>query len=117
MAVGATLLGMISVGLAELQGYHLIVRSRVPPPVAVATTISVVLAAVAAASLGHLYNLTLGHDVGGLTEVLPMLVFTVPGVVIGGQLGPYVQAHLEPATIKVVIALALLAVGGVMLSL
>lgn len=29
--VGATLLGMISVGLAELQGYHLIVRSQVPP--------------------------------------------------------------------------------------
>ena len=81
VAVGATLLGMISVGLAELQSYHLIVRSRVPPPVAVATTIAVVLAAVAAASVGHLYNLTFGHSAGGLAQVLPMLVFTIPGVV------------------------------------
>lgn len=115
--IGATLLGMISVGLAELQGYHLIVRSRVPPPVAVATTIAVVLPAVAAASVGHLYNLSRGDGAGGLAQVLPMLIFTIPGVLIGGQLGPYVQARLAPAAMKVVIAVVLLAVGGVMLSL
>ena len=70
----------------------------------------------AAASLRLLYNLTLGHSASGFVQVLLTLLFTVSGVVIGGQLGPYIQARLEPATIKVVIAVALLAVGGVMLS-
>jgi len=94
----------------------LIVRNRVPPPVAVATTIAVVLAAAAAAPIWHLYNLTFGHSAGGFAQVLLMLVFTIPGVVLGDQLGPYIQACLDPATTQVVIALALLGVGSVMLS-
>lgn len=73
--------------------------------------------AVAAASFGHLYNLTYGHSAGGLAEVLPILIFTIPGVVIGGQLGPYVQARLKPAAIRALIAAVLLAVGCVMLSI
>jgi len=113
--VGAVLLGMISVGLAELQGYQLIARGRVPPPVAVATTVLVVLAAVVAASAGHLYNLTVGGGADELQRVLQILLFTVPGVLIGGQLGPLVQTRLNPRVTSTAIAVVLLAVGGVML--
>lgn len=48
-AIGATLLGMISVGLAELLAHHLVVRARIPPSVAVATNVCVTVVAVAAA--------------------------------------------------------------------
>lgn len=112
--VGAVLLGMISVGLAELQGYQLIARGRVPPPVAVATTVLVVLGAVVAASAGHLYKLSLSPG-AELQRVVQILLFTVPGVLIGGQLGPLVQTRLNPRVTKAAIVVALLAVGGVML--
>jgi len=113
--VGAVLLGMISVGLAELQGYHLIARGRIPPPVAVATTVAVVFGAVLAASAGHLYRLTACCGADELERVARLLLFTVPGVLIGGQLGPLVQTRLNPRVTKAAIAVVLLAVGGVML--
>jgi len=114
-SVGAVLLGMISVGLAELQGYHLIARGRIPPPVAVATTVAVVFGAVLAASAGHLYRLTACCGADELERVARLLLFTVPGVLIGGQLGPLVQTRLNPRVTKAAIAVVLLAVGGVML--
>lgn len=113
--VGAVLLGMFSVGLAELQGYHLSVRGHVPPPVGVATTVLLFLGAVVAASAGHLYNLTVGLRADELDRVVRLLLFTVPGVLIGGQLGPLVQTRLNPRVTRAAIAVVLLAVGGVML--
>ena len=88
--IGAALLGMISVGLAQLQGYHLIVRCRIPTPVAVATTVFVVAIAVATASVGHLYNVVVLADDETLGQVARILAFTVPGVLVGGQIGPWV---------------------------
>jgi len=85
--------------------------------VAVATTVVVVAAAVASASIGHIYNLTAGAQAGSLTRILPILVFTVPGVLLGEQLGPLVQARLQPRAITIVITLVLLSVGGMMLAL
>ncbi len=58
VVVGA-FLGMISVGLAELQDYHLIARCRVPSPVAIATSIYVVVVTVLIASAGHFYHFCL----------------------------------------------------------
>jgi uncharacterized protein len=46
-AIGGVFLGMISVGLAELQEYRLVARCRLPTPVAVATSIFVVKVAIA----------------------------------------------------------------------
>ncbi|MFU8860301.1 MAG: sulfite exporter TauE/SafE family protein [Cyclonatronaceae bacterium] len=40
--IGGGLLGMISVGLAELQEYHLMARCKLPAPAAVATSIFIV---------------------------------------------------------------------------
>ena len=42
-AIGGVFLGMISVGLAELQEYYLVARCRVPTRIAVATSIFMVL--------------------------------------------------------------------------
>ena len=115
-AVGAALLGMISVGLAELQGHHLIVRCRMPTPVAVATTVFVVATAVSAASVGHMYSFMVLADEGTLSQVARILAFTVPGVLIGGQIGPWVQTRLSPDLVKLGIALLLFTVGMAMLA-
>ena len=111
---GALLLGVISVGLAELQGFHLLARRRLAVATAVATNVVVVWLALVAAVSGHLARLLPGWG-GTLDEVGALLVFTVPGVLVGGQLGPVIQARLQPATIRKAIGIILVAIGAVML--
>ena len=76
--VGGAFLGMISVGLAELQEYHLVVKCKLPSPVAVGTSIFVVICTVFVATATDSDNL----------QVVNVAIFTVPGVLIGGQIGP-----------------------------
>ncbi len=113
--IGAAFLGMISVGLAELQEYHLVARCRIPSPVAVATSIFVVVFTVLTASLGHFYNFTVHADSRVLTQVLSVVLFTIPGVIIGGQVGPLMQARLNPDAVKVGISFLFITVGAFML--
>jgi len=114
-AVGGALLGMTSVGLAELQEYHLVARCRVPSAVAVATSIFVVVVTVLVASLGHFYQFATSADPSTLAQVLSIVTFAVPGVIVGGQLGPFLQANLNPDLVKVAIAFLFMGVGILML--
>ena len=113
-AVGSTLLGLISVGLAELQSYHLLVRARLAPARAVATNVAVVVVAVAAASGGHLYSLISHTSDGTMDQALRMLPFTVPGVLVGGQLGPRLQMYLRPVFVQRGVGGLLVAIGLMM---
>ena len=113
-AIGGALLGMISVGLAELQEYRLVALCRLPAPVAVATSIFVVVITVAFASFVHIYRFATDADPAALQQVASVVVFTVPGVVIGGQLGPLLQRRVDPEIMKVAIAGLFILVGGFM---
>lgn len=114
-AVGGAFLGMISVGLAELQEYHLVARCKVPSPVAVGTSIFVVVATVLVASAGHVYGFA--REGGGvLYEAVHVAMFTVPGVLIGGQIGPRVQARVNPDKMKVLVSWIFMGVGAFMLA-
>lgn len=113
-AIGGAFLGMISVGLAELQEYHLVARCKVPPPVAVGTSIFVVVVTVLVASAGHFYAF---YQEGPATykQVMNLLIFTAPGVVIGGQLGAKIQSSIPEDKMKVGIALLFAIIGVFML--
>jgi uncharacterized membrane protein YfcA len=85
---------MVSTGLGELNGYFLLQRCRVPSKVAVATSVFIVVVTALTAATGHLVQFVRsGPEV--LDTVLSLVVFTVPGVVIGGQLGPYVSSRIS----------------------
>ncbi|WP_432410878.1 sulfite exporter TauE/SafE family protein [Rasiella sp. SM2506] len=113
-AVGGAFLGMISVGLAELQEYHLVAKCKVPTRVAVATSIFVVVVTVLIASVGHFYEFAKqGGDV--MSQVVNVIIFTIPGVVIGGQLGPKLQKIIPADKMKVAISFLFILVGAFML--
>lgn len=114
-AVGGAFLGMISVGLAELQEYHLVAKCRVPSAVAVGTSIFVVVCTVLVAVAVHLAEFASSADKAVFQEMLNVVVFTVPGVLIGGQIGPRLQARLDPDMLKVAISVIFLLVGIFML--
>mgnify|MGYP006427630061 CR=1 FL=1 len=112
-AVGGAFFGMISVGLAELQEYHLVARCKVPTPVAVGTSIFVVVVTALAASIGHFIEfIEAGPET--MNQVLGVIIFTIPGVIIGGQIGPKLQAVIPEDTMKVVISGLFAVISGFM---
>lgn len=113
-AIGGMLLGMISVGLAELEEYELVARCKVPSQVAVATSVFVVVVTVLVAVLGHGRAFLAHADAAALREVMSVAAFTVPGVLIGGQTGPMVGGKLNPDTMKVGISFLFMGVGALM---
>jgi uncharacterized membrane protein YfcA len=113
--IGGALLGMISVGLAELQMYHLIGRCRVPPAVAVATTIFVVVITLLVASSGYFFHYFSNAEQESINQIFRIVAFTVPGVLIGGQLGPLLQVRIDPDIAKPGIAALVVVVGALML--
>lgn len=113
--LGGMLVGMLSVGLAELMEFQMISKCRIPPPVAVATSIFMVMVTVAAASVGHIFSfVSAGPET--VRQVVAIAMFTAPGVVIGGQLGPLVQRVAPPEVMKVAISVVFVAVGLFMIA-
>ncbi len=115
-AIGGLFVGMISVGLAELEEYHLVARCKIPTPVAVATSIFTVVITVLFASLGHIYHFATSADSSVLHQVINVVAFTIPGVIIGGQIGPYVQKRVNPDIMKLTIAALFVLIGVFMLA-
>ncbi len=97
--VGGLFVGLISTGLGELDGYFLLQRCRVPSKVSVATSVFVVAFTALAASAGHFTRfLSLGGSV--LQTVFSIVIFTVPGVIIGAQFGSLVAARISQKTME-----------------
>ena len=96
--VGGLFVGLISTGLGEADSYALVKRCRVPTRVAVATGVVVVAVTALVASIAHLIDFV---QTGGdsLETVRDIIVFTVPGVIIGGQLGPQVTRRVSERTL------------------
>jgi uncharacterized protein len=112
--VGALFMGMLSTGLGELNGYFLLRRCRVPSRVAVATGVLVVAVSALAAATVHLWRFVhIGGDTLG--SVLSICLFTVPGVIIGGQLGPIVATRLSQHALERTLGVLFALVGAVML--
>lgn len=117
--VGGLFVGLISTGLGELNGYFLLRRCRVPSRVSVATSVFVVAITALTASVGHLAQFV-KSDVSALNTVLSLIIFTVPGVIVGGQLGSQVASRVPQRTLERVlgvlfILVAVLTVGEVVL--
>lgn len=117
--VGGLFVGMISTGLGELNGYFLLQRCRVPSKVSVATSVFVVALTALSAAGGHLFQFVQsgGED---LNTVFSLAIFTVPGVIIGAQIGPKVASRIPQHVLErglgvLFILIAILTLGEVIL--
>ena len=98
-AVGGLFTGAISTGLGELNSYFLLQRCKVPSKVAVATSVFAVAGTALSAAVGHLFGfIQSGPETLG--QVAKIVVFTVPGVIIGGQLGPQLASRVSQKTLE-----------------
>ena len=97
-ALGGGFVGLISTGLGELNSYALVMRCRIPTRVTVATSVVVVAATALAASVTHLVGF-IQAGASTMDVVLSIVIFTVPGVLIGGQLGPQLSRRVSEKTL------------------
>ncbi len=113
--LGGLFIGMISTGLGELNGYFLLQRCRVPSKVSVATSVFVVAFTALAASIGHAVRFV-QTDTAALGTVVSLLIFTIPGVVIGGQLGSAVASRIPQRVLERSMGVLFVLVGALMLA-
>lgn len=100
-AVGAFLTGMVSVGIGEVIVPQLTKRG-VPVAVAAATSVAIVIVTAVCASFTLIGQLV---SEGGI-EAVPwnLVMYTIPGVLIGGQIGPRLQGRISHRSMELAIA-------------
>ena len=112
--VGGLFVGLISTGLGELNDYFLLRRCKVPSRVGVATSVFVIAVTVLVASGSHVVRFVeTGPET--LLQVASIVVFTAPGVVIGGQVGPAIASRIPDRVME--LSLGILFVGIALLTI
>ena len=98
----------------ELNGYFLLQRCKVPSKVAIATSVFIVAITALVASTGHFIKFV---QIGGetLDSVLSLVIFTVPGVILGGQLGPHLASRFSQHILEKGLAILFILVAILML--
>ena len=104
---GGFITGLISAGLPEITTTQLIVRCRLPPRVAVATSVFVLgIAAIAGAAVHAL----------AATPVWYVVAWSIPGVLIGGTVGTRVGKYVPSEVMEPVLGVVFALVGVIVLA-
>lgn len=114
ISIGGLFIGMISTGLGQLNGFFLIQRCHIPSKVAVATSVFIVAITALIASVGHVFQFI---QAGGetLNTVSNLVIFTVPGVLIGAQLGSSIANRLSQKLLEKSMGVLFILVGFLIL--
>lgn len=111
-STGAFLTGLVSVGIGEVTVSQL-THKGIPIAVAAATSVMIVSVTVLFASSTHAVQLI---QSGGWNAVpWDLLVWDVPGVLIGGQIGPRLQGLVPQQTMRKAIAILFIVLAIAML--
>ena len=104
--VGAFVTGLISAGLPEVVTTQLVVRCRVPPRVAVATSVFVLAITASVGAVVHAL---------AATPVWWVVAWSIPGVLVGGTVGTRVSKHVPGDLMEVGLGVVFGVVGAVVL--
>lgn len=105
---GAFMTGLISAGLPEIVTTQLIIRCRVPPRVAVATSVFVLGITAVVGAVVHALS---------ATPVWHVMVWSIPGVLVGGSLGTRFGKYIPSNLMENLLGVVFVFVGGLVLGL
>lgn len=98
LGLGGFLTGLVGVGIGEVTIPLLVRRYRFPVAVAAATSIFIVIVTVMSASFAQIIGLL---NKGGINAIpWHLVMYTVPAVIIGGQIGPRLQGVVPARTVE-----------------
>jgi uncharacterized membrane protein YfcA len=104
--VGAFVTGLISAGLPEIVTTQLVVRCRVPPRVAVATSVFVLGVTASVGAVVHALT---------ATPVWWVVAWSIPGVLVGGQIGTRVGKYVPSDLMETGLGVVFVLVGALVL--
>ena len=104
---GGFITGLISAGLPEVTTTQLIVRCRLPPRVAIATSVFVLAVAAIAGAAVHAL---------AATPVWWVVAWSVPGVLIGGTVGTRVGKYVPSEIMEPALGVVFAIVGAIVLA-
>ena len=107
--IGGFITGLMSVGIGEVVMTQLIRNFRVPVPVAAATSVLIVTLTIMLASFTHVLSLISEGGLGAIPWNLVM--YTIPGVIIGGQVGTKLQGYVSSKKMERVIVIVFVLIG------
>lgn len=116
-AAGGLLEGLVITGCGAVLVPTMMRRHPAPPDVLVGTSVLVVFACALTASLSRLDAQMLAAIETHRQQMLQVLPFAVPGVIVGGQLGPRIAQRLRLATLKRYFGVLLLVVSVLVIAL
>jgi len=105
--IGGFITGLISAGLPEIVTTQLIVRCRLPPRVAVATSVFVLAIAAVAGAIVHALT---------ATPVWYVIGWSIPGVLVGGTIGTKVGKYLPSDLMETGLGVVFAIVGVIVLA-
>jgi len=85
--LGGLLVGMISAGLGEVNELNFLQKMKMSVPTASGTSVFLVAMSAIVGVCAHTYFLTSQDELSVFTNVISLLIFTAPGVVLGAQVG------------------------------
>ncbi len=85
--LGGRLIIKIKAGLAEINEFNFLRRMKLPVAAASATSVFLVALSAAVGAGFHAYFVATEGTPSLFTDVFSVLVFTVPGVIVGSQIG------------------------------
>ena len=106
--VGGFVTGLISAGLPEIVTTQLVIRCRIPPRVAVATSVFTLAIAATAGAAVHALS---------ATPVWYVVTWSIPGVIVGGTIGTRVGKYIPTDVMEVGLGVIFGAVGALVLFL
>ena len=111
--MGGFMTGLLSVGIGETAVPRLMKDPSLPVGMVTGTSVYIVFVTMLTAESVQLSTLLFA---GGI-EAIPwnLVLYTIPGVVIGAQIGPRIHHHIRPLLMKRMIAAVFFFIGVVML--
>jgi len=105
--IGAFFTGLVSAGLPEITTTQLVVRCRIPPRIAIATAVITLTITVLLAATVHILS---------AEPAWYVVVWSVPGVIIGALMGSRLESKIKPQLAEKTIAIIFLLVGVLVLT-
>lgn len=85
--IGGLFVGMVSSGLGEINEYNFIEKLNLPGPSAAGTSIFLISASAFVGVTAHILFLIFENNLSAFSQIFSLLLFTIPGVILGAQLG------------------------------
>ncbi|ADJ26198.1 protein of unknown function DUF81 [Dehalogenimonas lykanthroporepellens BL-DC-9] len=93
-AVGGTMVGLVSSGLGEINGYNFVKKLGMSPAMAAGTSVFVIAVTALTASLFNISYFT-AASAEDIRVIGHIALFAVPGVIVGAQVGIALSRHID----------------------